>query len=359
MQVHQIIQGFSYGDGTSNLSLKIQKLAGELGYSGSRIFSLGQNISPTEKDKCADFNEHRSLSGPDNVLIYHFGNASPLSEYYLNCPDKKILVYHNVTPGCFFRAVSPERADNMERSYAQLKTLRDKTDITCAISRYNMEILKEYDFKNIRHFSEWMDPTNLSIEPAADIMDKYRDGATNLMFVGRVAPNKKVEDVLKVFYYYQKCCAKKRTRLFIVGSYTGMELYYSYLLSICKDMGLSDVVFTGHVTQAMLNAYYRCSHAFLCASEHEGFCVPLLEASYFKMPVFAFAIPAIRETLAGAGIIWNERNYIAAAETINPVLENPKVLNAVVDRQQKRLEDFGEDIIKERLRAILNEAKTI
>ena len=152
-------------------------------------------------------------------------------------------------------------------------------------------------------------------EPDADVIRKYSDGATNLLFVGRMAPNKKVEDVISAFAYYKEHY-DKTARLFLVGSFQETDLYYQYLQKHIKKLGTHDVIFSGHISFQAVLAYYKIADVFLCMSEHEGFCVPLVEAMYFGVPIVAYDSSAIADTLGGAGILLKNKDLKKTASYI-------------------------------------------
>ena len=129
----------------------------------------------------------------------------------------------------------------------------------------------------------------------------YGDGRTNLLFVGRIIPNKKIDDLIRVFAVYQRY-VDPRSRLLLVGDYRGHERYYDGCRRWSGGFDLDEVVFTGQVDDDDLLAYYSVADLFLCLSEHEGFCVPLVEAMIFGLPVMAYDAGAVRETLRGGGI---------------------------------------------------------
>lgn len=353
MEIHQLVQGFGYGDATSNMAVKLRSVLRGIGYESSEIFSLAENIGADRVDECRDHVMHRDASDAGNILIYHYGNASPLSDYFRDCPDRKVLIYHNITPPCYFRAIHPARAANLEKSREDLGRLRDCTDLGCAISGFNARDLEALGFGAVVRFPLWIDRGALS-EPAVEpIRRRLRDGHLNIVFVGRVAPNKKIEDIILTFHHLTRRSDALRARLVIAGSIAGMELYWLYLLSLCRELGLEDVVFTGQVSQRELNTYYAASDAFLCASEHEGFCIPLLEAAHFGKPVFAFDIPGVRETLGGAGVLFRRRDFRYAAEIIRSVMADGRVVADIVRRQRTRLQDFDESHIEGRLRQVI------
>jgi len=126
----------------------------------------------------------------------------------------------------------------------------------------------------------------------------YDDGRTNVLFVGRIIPNKRVDDVIRSFAVFQKWL-QPRSRLLLVGDHRGFERYFDRLQELVRELRVDEVVFTGHVDDDELYACYRAADVFLCLSEHEGFCVPLQEAMHFGLPVVAYDAGAVRETLRG------------------------------------------------------------
>jgi len=157
-----------------------------------------------------------------------------------------------------------------------------------------------------------------------------------VLFVGRCAPNKKIEDALRTFYHFQKT-VEPASRFIHVGSFAGTERYYAYLLAQAKNLQLDAVHFLGPATQSQLNACYRCARVFLCMSEHEGFCIPLLESMACGVPVLAYAAAAVPETLDGAGILFREKNHPLLAELLGRVAQAGALRDAVLRGQAERL----------------------
>ena len=177
-------------------------------------------------------------------------------------------------------------------------------------------------------------------EPSKNILKRYEgDGYTNILFVGRIAPNKKYEDLIRAFYYYKRINPK--SRLILVGNPLGFERYDESLKQYAKELGLDDIIFTGGVPFQEILAYYHLADAFLCMSEHEGFCVPLVEAMFFHVPIFAYDSTAIPSTLGGSGVLLEEKNPIFVAKVMQRVLEDERLKEQVVKGQQERLQDFS------------------
>ena len=177
---------------------------------------------------------------------------------------------------------------------------------------------------------------------------------TNIVFTGRIAPNKKQEDVIKAFYCYKKYYDSS-ARLFLVGSYKEDDEYYQKLKEYVWRLGVKDVYFTGHIKFNQILAYYKIADVFLCMSEHEGFCVPLVEAMFFDVPIIAYNSTAIPSTLGGSGILLDDKNPIIAAKMIDILVNDAELRQKVLKNQRERLEDFKYEKIKEQFEQYLND----
>lgn len=162
---------------------------------------------------------------------------------------------------------------------------------------------------------------------------------TNILFTGRIVPNKKQEDIIKSFYYYQKYY-NAESRLFLVGSYRGMDDYYNRLKKYAEELGVKNVVFTGHIKFNSILAYYHLADVFLCMSEHEGFCIPLVEAMHFQIPIVACDHAAVGETLGTGGILLPSSDCLLAAGAIDRVVCDGGLRNKIIENQKKEMKRF-------------------
>ena len=153
-----------------------------------------------------------------------------------------------------------------------------------------------------------------------------------MLFVGRVIPNKKVEDLIRFFLVYHSCY-NPRSRLLLVGAQSGFERYLASLHGLVATLGAAHVHFIGHVSDAELAAYYEVADLFLCASEHEGFCVPIVEAFYEEVPVLAYAATAVPATMDGAGVLYDEKDPVHVATLMDAVVSNTALRDAIVRAQ--------------------------
>jgi glycosyltransferase involved in cell wall biosynthesis len=221
-------------------------------------------------------------------------------------PGPKCLIYHNITPAEFFEPFRPELARLLREGREDLKVLARHFPVSVGDSEYNAYELQESGFANPGVLPICVDPAkwNLAADPA--LMDKLQGNGTNLLFVGRLSPQKKQEDLIRIFRRYLEF--EPTARLHLVGGTDSADPYLSHLHRTADSLGLNGQVnFAGHINDAQLAAYYRTADLFWSMSEHEGFCVPLVEAMWFEIPVLAFKSTATPETLGPAGLLFTTK----------------------------------------------------
>jgi glycosyltransferase involved in cell wall biosynthesis len=167
----------------------------------------------------------------------------------------------------------------------------------------------------------------------------YDNGKTTILFVGRLIPNKKYEDLIKTFFFYKKYF-NPNSQLILAGDYRGLERYSAALEELAGKLGLTDVHFTGHIDFEELVAFYRLADVYLSLSEHEGFGVPLLEAFYLKIPVVAFAEAAVEDTMNGGGILLRRKDFFKTAALLDMLIQDAPFRKKVVDSQLKALDKY-------------------
>jgi hypothetical protein len=181
------------------------------------------------------------------------------------------------------------------------------------------------------------DFSHLDLPPNTVTAAAFDDGWTNVMFVGRVIPNKKFEDLIRAFHVY-RTRHNPRSRLLLIGSYSGFERYLAMLHGLIARLGTPDVHFLGHVSNEELTAFYDIADLFLCASEHEGFCVPLVESFYKRVPVLAFAATAVPATMDGGGVLYSTKDPFDVARLTAALLDDQSLEESVVASQDAALE---------------------
>ncbi|MDI6830683.1 MAG: glycosyltransferase [Actinomycetota bacterium] len=351
MRVHQIVPRLDAGDAVSDEALAIHRLVTAWGFE-SRIYANGMDEFG-KRHASYDHAYQEFMREKDDLLIYHYSIYCGNYRYYLESESRKVLIYHNITPPEFFERFYPEAA-NLCRLGRELLPRLAVCELALGDSDFNRRELVAAGFPEERTGVLPINPPLHKldgVEEDAGLGRSLSDGRTNLLFVGRVVPNKRVEDIVKLFYCYHRG-VNAHSRLVVAGSI--LSTYHSALLSLARRMGIADrVFFLGKVSDGALKACYRRSHYYVSMSEHEGFCVPLLEAFHFRLPVLAYAAGAVPETMGGAGILVHDKDYPLLAELLDRLGRDEVMRGRVLAAQEARLEEFGEDRFARSLREAL------
>jgi len=331
--IHQIVPILSPRDAIGSEVLLIQQILQKMGFN-SEIFV--EHVHPEMSSFCSILPSNGSLNA--NAIIYHHAIGSNLIEKVLSSQSKKILIYHNITPEKYFINVNETLAQSISKGRTQLKNLINKMDLTITHSEYSAEELERLGYSNIKIIPFMLDLKSHDILPINKIISKHND-TTNFLCVGRIMPHKKIEDVIKIFSYYNKCI-NSNSKLFIVGNYLGSEKYYLWLKNITKTTKLKDVYFILKASLQELISYYKIADVFVSMSEHEGFGVPLVESMYHKIPIFANSKGAIPEVLGKSGILIEDNDLQLISELINIVLSDKKIKDDIVNDQNEQLRKF-------------------
>jgi glycosyltransferase involved in cell wall biosynthesis len=320
------------GDAVSNDVLGMHDVLKERGYD-VRVFAEGWALDKPRvwpSPQVGNF-----LKQPTDVLIYHYSRGwDPGLDLLRNLKCRKIIKYHNVTPPEFLAGYSSDFAAMCLEGREQLALIaRSSSDLYLSDSAYNMRELVAEGAAESKSFVvppfHHVDRLH-SVEPDASVLKSYGDGKVNICMVGRVAPNKSHPALIEAFAAYHHDY-NPHSRLLIVGKEEVRLAKYSTLLrAMVKHLKLQDdVIFTGEVSDGGLRAYYAAAHVFMITSEHEGFCVPLVEAMAMKIPIVAYASTAIPETVGTAGLVWEERNPYLLAESVNSIIGDNSLGNGL------------------------------
>jgi glycosyltransferase involved in cell wall biosynthesis len=242
------------------------------------------------------------------------------------------LIYHNITPPEYFAAVHRTLARQCFRGRREIHAYIDRCDLALGDSEFNRQDLEWFGFPRTDVLPVVPDLSHLDDPADWFVARQFDDDWTNIVFVGRVIGNKKIEDLIRFFHAYQTTF-NPRSRLLIVGVFSVFERYFSALAYMVDALSLTNVHFVGHVSDAELVAYYEIADLFLCASEHEGFCVPLIEAFYKQVPVLAYAATAVPATMDGAGVLFDDKHPAHVAALMDSILSDPDLQDAIVAEQ--------------------------
>jgi glycosyltransferase involved in cell wall biosynthesis len=348
--IHQMLPDFSYGDAIGNDVLGIRKTLRDWGYD-SEIYA--QHVHSRLSKEARPFQEYKDVSGTDQILIFHFSIGSELSEFVKRLPDRKILIYHNITPPHFFKGINAEVERRCAWGYEELKRLAPHFDLGLGVSDFNRRDLEKAGFRRTGVLPIFIDFNNYYAAPEGAVQKQLDDGKINILHVGRLVPQKKIEDLIRVFYLFQKRLVPE-SRLILVGTDSGVRNYSRAVKTLIGELGLEEkVLLPGFTTFRELITFYRGSHLYLCLSEHEGFCVPLIESMFFGLPIIAYLTGGIPETLGGAGVGLREKRPEEIAEIMGLILEDQDLRKTLIAGQKEKLKDFSLERNRERLEAHL------
>jgi len=331
--VHQVLATLGYGDAIGHEVLGIQRVLRGAGYD-SEIFV--ETADPRLEPMTIDYHDMVGAIGPEDLLIHHFSIGSRASRTAFALPGRMSLVYHNITPPEYFIGIHKDLVRQCFQGRRELTAYINRCDQALGDSEYNRQDLANLGFHNTGVLPVVPDFSHLDVPPDRPMTQQFDDEWTNLMFVGRVIPNKKFETVIRAFHAY-RMHHNPRARLLLVGSYSGFERYLAALYSLAAHLGTPDVYFLGHVSNEELTALYDVADLFLCGSEHEGFCVPIVEAFYKGVPVVAYAATAVPATMDGGGVLFDNPDPIEIARLIATILDDRRIEEQVIASQDAAL----------------------
>jgi glycosyltransferase involved in cell wall biosynthesis len=338
--IHQILAGYTHGDAISNEARLFQQIFRSWGYA-SQLVCESRRILPELREEVTDVREFAATCKPDDVVLLHLSIGSIANRIFKTLPCRKVILYHNVTPARFFAMVNPQIASTLAQGARDVADLAGVADLVLADSNYNASELTALGYgDHVRVLPLVLDFTQLEGEYDPRVVRRFRDGCTNILFVGRCAPNKRIDDLVETFAHYHKT-VNPNSRLIHAGSFAGVERYHYAIRNRVHELGLDHAVhFAGAVPQAELNAYYELADCFLCMSEHEGFCIPLIEAMVRHLPIVAFDAAAVPETLDGSGVLFRRKHAPSVAEMIHEVTTHAELRKGIIAGQDARLAAF-------------------
>ncbi len=347
--VHQLVHTLSYGDAISGEVLALKRVLQAQGCE-SEIFSI--HTHPKLHGQASSY-----LDFPKNfkgTVILHYSLGSPLNQLYRSLTSaRRALIYHNLTPAHWFEGVNPRIQADIELGQRELPELCGITDLLLADSEYNASELRNLGFMNAQVLNLPLDPRRWELERSAGIYNIVKnDPAIHLMHVGRLAPNKCIEDIIKIFYFLHHKLEPKSV-LWLVGIDTDTELYSFSLKRLVDELGLTDAVrFVGCFADSEVKALYESASVYVCMSEHEGFCVPVIEAMHFGLPVIAYASSALPDTIGAGGILVSEKKHPEIAELIRQLQIDQNLRNRLIQAGKQRVSELSIVAFEQRVKEL-------
>ena len=341
--VHQFTAVLAGRDAVGGHTLALSRILTEM---GCDVSIHAAHVTDDVRGLGHDFRRHADGPNPD-LIVYQVSTGTPVADYVLTRPEPLVLVYHNMTPPEFFDAWEPAIAAELHHGRRQLVRLARRAVLGLAVSGFNARELVEAGVSEVVVAPILFDGSGFGVVDEGLVeRSRGRLGSGPVwLFVGRLAPNKAQHDVIAAFAAYRAEVGS--ARLVLVGGSSSVA-YGVALEELADSLGVADAVeFAGSVSGDELAAWYSVADVFVCLSDHEGFCVPLLEAMHHRLPVVAFDSSAVPETLAGAGLVVGDKSPMVVAEAVDRVLSDPVVAGRLVDRGTERLADFDISVTTE------------
>lgn len=349
-RIDQFVHTLNYGDAISSEVLALQRVFKKAGIV-SDIYAI--NIHPAYRGQSGYYYYQNYKAEKNSAVILHYSLGSPLNQLYLSLNSvTRYLIYHNLTPSYWFEGVNPRIVEDIKVGLEQLPQLCRCTDHLIADSSFNAEELKKLGFE-ATVLNLPVDAKRWEIEADGQVVStiKSQEGI-HLLHVGRMAPNKCLEDILKVFYFLNKF-SEKKSYLWLVGTDTDTEIYAFSLKLLAQELQISSSVnFISSFNDAKVKALYQNCTAYLCMSEHEGFCLPVVESMYFGLPVIAYDSSALPDTLSNAGVLVKEKRPAHIAELIKLIDQDATIRSQLITAGKQRVDRLSLEVFENNVRQI-------
>lgn len=332
-KIHQFSAGFNPGDAISNEMIAIKKILKDKLNLLGEIYS--ENIGAIDSKVCKKFKSYKYHK--NDIIIYHHSIHSSVLEYIIEIPVPKILIYHNVTPHHFFEPYDLKLTYYLKQGRNELSLIKNKFNSYLADSEYNsLELLRE-------------GITDIKVLPILYDFNKFKkkpkptenNSKKKIIFVGRIAPNKKQDDLIRFAKVFCDNYSKDFEFRMIGYCSKELEIYNIELLKMIEYLNLQEhIFFSNFVDDNQINTLYQEADLFISMSEHEGFCVPLLEAMFHNIPIIAYNAGAVKETLKGSGILIHKKDFVIISELAYRLLYEPEFREKIIRKQDLRLQEF-------------------
>jgi L-malate glycosyltransferase len=350
VNVHQVLAGAGPHDGVTLIAGAYRGWFRRWGWGGcDHATYLAPGLDG------AVISRERLEPAPGDVLVLHHSAAMPRLGELLALPNRKLLVYHNITPAAWLWEVAPLLAVQCAVGREQLLALLAGVDAAAAVSEFNAAELRAAGAGEVAVLGPLLSPGRLR-DPGGGTAPhggSPADGAgARVLFVGRLSPHKRQDELIRAFALYRRH-HDPGARLTLAGDPI-TSAYGDRLRALAAALAPGAVRFERSLSDAELAARYRAAGAFACLSEHEGFCLPLLEALAFGLPVLARAAAAVPETAGDAALLLDGDDDLAVvAEGLRAVLEDAALRAELRRRAAARLAVHDPAVAAPRLRALI------
>ena len=351
MIINQWVPAAHRGDAIGDSARTVRDLLRASGHE-SDLFAM--TIDEDLRGDVRDFPDPAAYAG--EVTILHFALPSPMTATFAALKGARVLQYHNITPASFFAPYDAGLFRLAALGRAELRTLVGRVDLALGDSDFNRRELEAMGFAPTGVLPIAVNTARITDAPRRPALETIlSDGLINILFVGRIVPNKRIEDHIRLGEIYKRY-TDNYYRFIFVGRHDGVPAYYAQVRALVSEFQMlpDRVWFTGPVPDADLAAFYRWADVYVSLSEHEGFCVPLVEAMAADVPVLAYAAGAVPETLGGAGVLFSPKDLELAAETMAMLVYDRPLRESILAGQRRRLEAFAPARLETQLHDVIS-----
>jgi L-malate glycosyltransferase len=355
MIVNQWLPAAHRGDAIGDNARRYRGLLRDLGHK-SEIYSL--TIDGDLEGDVRPFTDSASRRG--DITILHYALPSPLTAALAGLPGGRVVQYHNVTPASYFAPYDAGLFRLAVLARRELATLVGHVDLALGVSDYNRRELESLGFAPTGVVPLAVDIQRVTQQARRPSLERlFDDDLVTFLFVGRIAPNKKIEDHILLAEQYKRY-VDAYYRFVFVGRYDAVPSYYAAVRALISEFKMLEerFIFTGPVPDEELAAYYRHAAVYISLSEHEGFCAPLVESMAAGVPILAYAAAAVPETLGGAGVQFAPKDLEYAAELAGALAFDDGLRQRIIAGQRERLKAFTDDSVRAKLAAMLQSVPT-
>ncbi len=351
-----MIPSLASRDAIGGHAIQLQSLLRSRGYASEIYYG---NATPDRLDHGIPVHRIGDPPSAGRVLLYQLSIGSGVADIFRERPERKFVNYHNITPAGLLEAWVPAVGEEVRWGRAQLRDLAPVTEFAVADSLFNEHELRDAGYRATATVPLLVDLDEFSGSPdpalAEQLAAQRARGGTDLLFVGKVSPHKGQHDLVKALAAYRRLYDPE-ARLHVVGGAISDE-YLDALERFTDELGLRGAVdIPGSVTHEELIAYYAASDAFVCLSNHEGFCVPLLEAMFHRLPIVAYANTAVPETVQQAGLILPNKEPARVAAAIDRVVTDARLRDELARAATERVARFALPRVREDFASALDAA---
>jgi glycosyltransferase involved in cell wall biosynthesis len=338
MRIDQLIPAFHRGDAIGDTAFHMKQFFLSQGFLSDIYCLTRDSVLEDQSRLFSSFPE----PDPGDITILHFALPSPLTQALIKLPSRKVMIYHNITPPKYFEGFNPEMVRISRLGREELESLSPHVELSLADSEYNRQELTALGFKKTEVFPLFIDYDKYKKPESDFIFSLFKDDRLNMLFVGRIVPNKRIDALIKVLFYYKKYISPL-VRLIVVGKTGSLPNYYESLIRLADEFYLKpeEICFTGHIPDEEMFALYKASDVFISLSEHEGFGLPFVESMIFDLPIIAFNSTAVPYTLGDSGVLIENNECVdKIGELVHLVANDDKLRKTIITSQRQQLERY-------------------